>query len=226
MRRPGRGVRRSLSALLMALALFGVAACGGEAPGAGRVLPGGEAEQGQDANGGAADRSSKEAAELAQLREAAQIEACPTATGKPHEDGLPAVTLGCLGGDSKVRLDRLTGQPMVVNLWAQWCGPCREEAPYIQQLHERSGDRLLVLGIDYLDPQADRALRFARELGLRYPQLADPEATLRAPLQLRAGIPATVFVEKSGRVAHVARKPYRSYAELTADVERHVGVRL
>src|SRR5690606_406461 len=112
----------------------------------------------------------------------------------------------------------------VINVWATWCGPCREEAPYFRALHERAGDALRVLGIDYDDAPPEHALAFADELGLRYAQVADPDARLRAPLGLSIGIPATVFVDAEGRVVERVHKPYRDEAELLADVRTYLRV--
>lgn len=137
---------------------------------------------------------------------------------------LPALTLPCLGRGPDVALRSVTGGPAVLNVWAQWCGPCRKEAPRFQALYERSGDRLLVFGVDYDDPLPDRALALADDLGLRYPQLADPDKRLRAPFGLLAGIPATVFVDAAGRVVHIAHHVYRSDEELERDVRTHLGV--
>src|SRR5687767_2173764 len=82
--------------------------------------------------------SSAPSLDLAAQKKAAGIEDCPTSDDAvPVADsGLPDVTLGCLGGGREVRLAGLRGQPMMINVWAQWCGPCREEAPYISEVAE------------------------------------------------------------------------------------------
>ncbi len=137
---------------------------------------------------------------------------------------LPEVTLPCLGGGPEVDLSRLRG-PLVVNLFAQWCGPCREELPYYQQLHQKAGDRLRVLGIDYLDTQPGGALDLAQATGVTYPLLADPQGLLRSELRVR-GLPGVVFVDESGRVTAVEFTVVRSYKELADLVEQHLGVRI
>ena len=90
--------------------------------------------------------------ELRELKQEAGVEACAPGAGEPVDGGLPAVTLPCLGGGQEVDLARCAG-PLVVNLWASWCGPCRQEMPVLEDFHEQYGDRVPVLGIDSQDPQ-------------------------------------------------------------------------
>ena len=99
--------------------------------------------------------------------------------------------------------------PAVINLWAQWCGPCREEVPYYQQLHERAGDRVQVLGVDYQDTQPSLALDLVEQTGVTYPLVADPGAQVRVPFKVR-GLPGVVFVDEDGAVTHVEYVVVRS----------------
>lgn len=167
--------------------------------------------------------------DLAALKQAADIADCPAPTAKAEavKDGLPDVTLGCLGGGPDVRLPDLTAQlkrPVVLNIWAQWCPPCRTEAKFFQQLHARAADKVAVVGIDHADPSPDLALELAKVLGLRYPQLADPDKELRGPFGLAVGLPATVFVGPNGQVEHIAHVAYKSQDALDADVAKYLGV--
>ena len=148
-------------------------------------------------------------------------EAAP-ADGAVPEGALPQVTLPCLGGGADVDLSTLRG-PMVVNLWAQWCGPCREELPYYQRLHERAGDRVEVLGVDYQDTRPDWALDLLRETGVTFPSVADPGGELRVPLRVR-GLPGILFVDEDGRLVHQECAVIESYEQLTGLVEQHLGV--
>jgi thiol-disulfide isomerase/thioredoxin len=88
------------------------------------------------------------------------------------------------------------GSPLVINVWASWCAPCRQELPLLARA-VRHGIR--VLGIDEHD-SAGRAASFAREHGVTYPSLQDPDGRLLASLRLlpRTGIPSTLFVTASG----------------------------
>lgn len=166
-------------------------------------------------------------AELRERKAAAEIADCPTTDleATAQHAGLPAVTLPCLGGGPDVNLAGLDGTPMVINFWAQTCGPCRTESPLFQQLHRAAGDRLAVIGVDWQDPRPGYALAFADELGLTYPQLADPEAATRVPMRISA-LPVTVFVDSAGRVTHTEYGAVESTADLAGLVDDHLGLDL
>ncbi|HEX4977250.1 MAG TPA: TlpA disulfide reductase family protein [Nocardioides sp.] len=167
--------------------------------------------------------------ELRAQKAAAGIEDCPTAKNvPPAEAALPDLTLPCLGGGPAVDLSTLKG-PLVVNLWAQWCAPCRDELPFYQRLHEEGAGKVRVLGIDYLDPQPGGALALAEATGVTFPSLADPDGRLREVWRVR-GLPGVLFVDEQGRVTNPdARPTYRvieSYDQLTDLVREHLGVDL
>ena len=166
-------------------------------------------------------------AELAAQKRAARIADCPVSSSDAAvvTRGLPDLTLSCLGGGREVRLAGLRGRPMMINIWAQWCGPCRAEAPYLADVAGRNRSELLIMGVDYNDPQPGLALEFARLVGWRYPQLVDRTAELRAPLQI-TGPPQTFFVTADGRIAHRHVGPFDSAAEIRSLVGRHLGVDL
>jgi thiol-disulfide isomerase/thioredoxin len=163
---------------------------------------------------------------LRQLKKQAGVEPCPDgqATADPVQDGLPDMVLPCLGGGPDVNLASLRG-PMVLNLWAQWCGPCREELPFYQQLHEQAGDEVSVIGIDYQDTQPRAALELVKETGVTFPLLADPAADVRVPFRVR-GLPGVVLVDADGEVAHVEYVVIRSYDQLRDLVQEHLDVAL
>lgn len=146
------------------------------------------------------------------------------AAAPPVANGLPEVTLPCLGSDRSVTLSALRGRPMLVNLWAQWCEPCKREAPTLASFSTRHRGVIDVWGIDYADPDPDRALAFAGASGWRYPQLADPDRALAAPMAL-AGIPVTLLVDADGRVVYRKTGPWASADELDAAVAKHLGVK-
>lgn len=159
---------------------------------------------------------------------AAGIADCPATTPRtspPPPNGLPDITLPCLGGGRDVHLAGLTGTPTVVNFWAQTCGPCRKESPILQRFHAAAGDRVRVLGIDWQDSQPDQALAFAEYLGLTYPQMADPDAATRGPLQI-AGLPLSLFIDADGTIVHAEYGAITSLESLTGLVARHLGVRV
>ena len=165
--------------------------------------------------------------ELRQAKADAGIDDCEPGRTTEAND-LPDLTLPCLGGGPDVPLRSLQG-PMVVNLWAQWCEPCRDELPYYQRLHEDAGDKVLVLGIDYLDTQPGGAIELAAQTGVTYPLLADPSGALRQDFRVR-GLPGLVLVDEDGRITNPGGLPtftvIRSYDQLTDLVEEHLDIPL
>lgn len=163
--------------------------------------------------------------ELAELRERTGIEPCsrPTSAVSPREDGLPALELPCLGGGSDVDLAQLRDVPLVVNLWASWCLPCRAELPLFQRLQAEAGTRIRMLGVDFADPDPAAALRLAAATEVTYQQVADTEAQLQAPLRIN-GLPVTVFVDADGRISYTKVGPVSSYEELASLVRQHLEV--
>ena len=172
--------------------------------------------------GGAAPTT--DAGQLAAAKKQAGIEDCPTSDAPaPADDALPDLTLDCLGGGSAVRLSGLAGTPTVINFWASWCAPCREELPLLAKAHRAYGDKLRVLGVDFDDSAPDAALELAEQSGVTYPLLSDRDGDAKAPFKV-IGLPQTVFVDAQGTMVATERVAFRSYADLTAAIEKHLGV--
>ncbi|MEQ7129039.1 TlpA disulfide reductase family protein [Actinopolymorpha sp. B11F2] len=225
----------ALIAVALAAVLLLAAGCAGaDVGGVGdRTAP----EDRSGRSSGPATRQSLDSPDVVALRTDAGLASCDELTSAqadtpragPKDSSrapLPDLTLPCLGPGGDVPLAEITGRPAVINVWAQWCGPCREESPHFQTLYEHADGQLTVMGVDYDDPQPARALAFVDQLGLRYPQAADPDKRLRAPFGLFAGLPATVFVDADGRIVHVAHRAYESERSLARDVRTHLGVEL
>jgi cytochrome c biogenesis protein CcmG, thiol:disulfide interchange protein DsbE len=162
--------------------------------------------------------------DLVRLKQQTGMADCPTSTAShpAADDALPDVELPCLGGGRDVRLAGLDG-PVVLNVWASYCAPCREELPVLEQLHQAAGDDLTVLGVDYEDPAPGAALRLAADAGVTFPSVADPGADLRADLEIIA-LPQTVFVAADGSIVATERRELTSF-DLAADLVReHLGV--
>jgi len=95
-------------------------------------------------------------------------------------------------------LSQLHGTPVVVNVWASWCGPCRDEAPRLADAQAAYGDRVQFLGVDILDERAS-ARRFMHEYGWTYPSVYDLPGSIRDGLGL-LGQPVTLFYDASGKL--------------------------
>lgn len=167
-------------------------------------------------------------ANLAALKQAAGIADCPKsdAAETPVSGGLPDQLVPCLGGGRDVRLAGLRGTPMMINVWGQWCAPCREEAPYLTEIATSDHRELLIVGIDFDDPRPDYAIEYAQLSKWRYPQLADPDRKLAGPLKVAAGPPQTLFVSADGVIVYRHAGPFRSAGEIRQLVGTHLGVTL
>ena len=149
---------------------------------------------------------------------------CPDQPDTPAADrDLTGLSLTCFSGGT-LDLGRAPGVPTVINLWASWCGPCREELPLVQQLADAAGDRVRVLTVNSQDG-VPQATSFAADTRLDLPTAYDGKGTVSAALGLR-GLPQTVFVAADGSVAFVQVKAVTSLAEFESLVADHLGVRL
>lgn len=168
-----------------------------------------------------------EPAVIVAARKQAGIADCPksSSTVAARSDGLPDLVLECLGGDSTVRLAGLRGKPMVINLWAQWCPPCREESPYLRQYQKAAKGKVMLLGINYTDPRPELAVEFASLVGWKFPQLADQDARLAALMRV-PGLPTTLLVDADGKVVHTIAGKLQSSDELVQLTRDKLGVRL
>ncbi|MFN8215762.1 MAG: TlpA disulfide reductase family protein [Solirubrobacterales bacterium] len=117
------------------------------------------------------------------------------------------------------RLAELRGYPVVTNVWASWCDPCRAEFPTFQKLSARYGKRVAFLGVNAEDSN-DAASTFLREAPLSYPSYTDPEREIADSLKI-LGFPGTAFYGRDGRLCHVRFGQYPSQADLEAEVREY-----
>ncbi|MDT0182958.1 TlpA disulfide reductase family protein [Microbacterium sp. ARD31] len=166
--------------------------------------------------------------ELREVKARIGMDDCAPGSAEPVEGGLPEVTLPCLGGGPDVDLSTLRG-PMVINLWQANCGPCKKEMPALEEFHQRHGDRVAVLGIDFNDVHPGGALALAEETGVTYPSLADPGGDLmveEAFAVARRGMPAFVLVDADGAVVGQVSGGVESVAEVEELVAEQLGIEL
>jgi thiol-disulfide isomerase/thioredoxin len=118
------------------------------------------------------------------------------------------------------RIDSLTGYPVVVNVWASWCGPCRFEFPTLQKLSAAYGKRVAFLGVDNQDSD-DAARTFLAEAPVPYPSYTDPDQGIAGAIGATLGLPDTAFYDRAGKLVYLKQGPYTDHAELRADVKRY-----
>ncbi|MGV8845090.1 TlpA family protein disulfide reductase [Tessaracoccus sp.] len=166
--------------------------------------------------------SSTDITDLASLRLQYGLPECPETNPdtEPVADGLPRTALPCLGSDQVVNLAGLPREPMVLNFWAQWCGPCRKESLFLTEAWE-STEGISFVGINYQDPQPDWAIEFAGLVGWKYPHVQDMERTLQNSLQV-PGLPVTLFVAGDGRVVARHVGGIQSTQELRDLIDEHL----
>ena len=114
-------------------------------------------------------------------------------------------------------LARERGTPVLVNIWASWCSPCRHEAPFLATASETYGDRVQFVGVDILDAR-DSARAFMHESGWTYPSVYDPNGAIRDGLGI-IGQPATLFYDADGTLVKQWLGPLTEEA-LTSNLER------
>ena len=123
---------------------------------------------------------------------------------RPLEAGDPAPVYAAteLDGDT-VALATLRGHAVLLNIWATWCAPCREEMPELQALHERFADRgLRVLGVSIDASGSEDPIRyFLDDFGVSFTVLHDPAETVSQKFRTR-GVPETFLIDTHGRIAH------------------------
>ncbi len=110
----------------------------------------------------------------------------------------PDFTLTTFEGETYT-LSQLKGKPVVINFWASWCIPCRDEAPVLQRAWENYRERgLVILGVDYVDTEAD-AKKFIAEFGQTYPNGPDIGTRISQAYRI-SGVPETYFIDREGRL--------------------------
>ncbi|HYP55171.1 MAG TPA: redoxin domain-containing protein [Solirubrobacterales bacterium] len=121
-------------------------------------------------------------------------------------DPAPDRELPTLSGDGAGSIADYRGRWVLVNLWASWCDPCRDEAPELERFWRRFRERrVTVLGIDVQD-NSDDAIAFVREYGLTYPQLRSV-GDERSEAFGSTGVPENFLVDPRGRLALIWRGP-------------------
>ena len=131
----------------------------------------------------------------------------------------PLWTLERLDGKGELSIESMRGKTVVLNFWASWCGPCRDEMPLLQEGSKRWEDKNVVfIGIDAKDVRAD-ARKFLARYGVTYPNVYDGKGSTIGRYGA-TGFPETYFIDRSGRVRYRIAGPVREAADLDDGIER------
>ena len=129
------------------------------------------------------------------------IAACAPGDMRPPQVGDPAPAFQAVSLDEErtVSLADYAGQTILVNLWATWCAPCRQETPYLQSVYEENRDRgLMVVGVSVDSPAAlDSVKDFLGEMGVTYDVLLDPDM-VSTDAFMPIGYPASYLIDGDG----------------------------
>lgn len=120
-------------------------------------------------------------------------------------DEAPSFEAPLLDGSGSLALSDLEGRPALINFWASWCIPCREEAPLLKEAYERYGDEVAFVGVNIKDARDD-ALAFDEEFALQYPDVRDEGSVIFSDFGL-TGQPETFLIDSSGKVVQHINGP-------------------
>lgn len=134
-----------------------------------------------------------------------------TKSAPPLASGIaPDFTLKTFDGETII-LSELRGKPVIVNFWASWCIPCRDEAPLLQRAWLENRERgLVVIGVDYVDTDTD-AKKFIAEFQQTYPNGPDLGTRISQTYRI-TGVPETYFIARDGKMLSGIDANGRAYA--------------
>lgn len=167
-------------------------------------------------------------ADLVRARNDAALPNCPVGATAPGTSSVLAdVTVPCLATGAPYDVGAGTaGKPLVINMWAVWCLPCRREMPELAEYARRAGDRVNVLAVHAQEGAQNPylALQFLIENQVRLPVAMDVGAKIAAALGAPRVFPSTILVRPDGTVAKILPQIFHSPDEIAAAVREHLGV--
>lgn len=114
------------------------------------------------------------------------------------------------GTSDKLSLDQYDGDVIMINFWASWCGPCREELPHLEKLHKKySKVGFTLIGIN-VDEDSNDAKKLLKDIPVSFPLAFDPKGIVSKQYDLKA-MPTTVLIDKSGKVRSVHKGYKKGY---------------
>ena len=142
---------------------------------------------------------------------------CASATLAASSSGpAPGFQLSGRGGKN-IDLTQYRGQVVMINFWATWCGPCRQEMPQLSKLYDKyRAAGFVLLGVN-VDDDVRNATAVATKLGVSFPVLLDTDKTVSRQYDM-GSMPATVLIDRDGRVRFLHRG-YRDGMETEYDAQ-------
>jgi thiol-disulfide isomerase/thioredoxin len=139
---------------------------------------------------------------------AALLAAVPASGTAPSSSGpAPQFTLDARGG-SKISLTQYKGQVVMLNFWASWCGPCRQEMPLLENIYKKYNKMgFTLIGVN-VEPNSNEAEGFLKQTPVSFPVIYDKDSTVSKAYDVQ-GMPSTVIIDRKGniRVLHRGYKP-------------------
>jgi peroxiredoxin len=130
----------------------------------------------------------------------------------PLSSAAPDFTLHTMGGPN-MRLQEQRGRVVMINFWATWCGPCRQEMPQLSKLYEKyRASGFVLMGVN-VDDDARNAEAVAAKLGVPFPVLLDTDKTVSRLYDLST-MPSTVLIDRDGKVRYVHRGYLAGYEDM------------
>jgi cytochrome c biogenesis protein CcmG/thiol:disulfide interchange protein DsbE len=130
----------------------------------------------------------------------------------------PAWTLERLDGKGDLSLEPLRGKPVVLNFWASWCGPCKDEAPLLEEASQRWAGKVAFVGVDVKDFRGD-ARDFIERYGVTYPNVYDGKGSTVGRYGV-TGYPETYFIDAEGRVRYRIAGPVEEAQDVDDGIRR------
>lgn len=167
-------------------------------------------------------------AQLAAARRDAALPPCPT-TGLPKgaDAALAGVSAPCLADGTPYDLGAGTaGKPLIVNMWAVWCLPCRRELPVMAEYAQRAGDAVNVLAVHAQEGAQNPylALQFLSENNVHLAAVLDTDGKVAAAVGAPRVFPSSILIRADGTVAKVLPQVFDSPDQIAAAVDQYLGV--
>jgi peroxiredoxin len=143
------------------------------------------------------------------------VSGCPGEAPAPEVGKTaPDFELDTLDGQT-VALSQLKGQPVLLNFWATWCGPCTHEMPFLQQVYQDWPEEELVLLAVNIGESSSQVAQFMQSQGFSFPVLLDRSGNTAQKYNI-IGIPTTFFIDSKGVIREIKIGFFQSKADIEA----------